>query len=509
MTNRILFILIPIMIFSCDDPPPGTISGKEQFASELQQLQEYFHIPGIAVIAKKGDQTIYEDYLGFADLDQKIPLDSATTIPMASLTKIFSGLLVWQLVEEGKVSLEDPIARYLEDAKVPDSIRIAHLLSHTSQGDVGKNFYYNNSRFMLLGAAIEKAGGQSFKSSVYGKIIDPLELTNTYLLEDSAQVANENRKIAQPYFWGGEMKGNYQEQVVTDGFIDYGYSPAAGIASTVRDLAKLSRGLDQGRLITRSSFEQMSTPYRPGLPYGLGIFAQEFLGRKLVWGYGQYDCYSSLFLKVPAEDLVLVLAANNNLMSDPARLIAGDVTYSLFTLSFLKNFVFNLEEIPLLESESSIDEFDENMDDRRREFYHKKLIAQSVAASFMARFGDEEGALSKKILKQVFARNPDYESYGDLILLHNLNQLKFIDSFRGNGDFSEFDAQLVGIGESLLKIDPYNPYANYYLGNYYAAKEMRDSAAHYFGQIVNAENFSSWWYTGEAQRWLDENDPKQ
>jgi len=96
----------------------------------------------------------------------------------------------------------------------------------------------------------------------------------------------------------------------------------------------------------------------------------------------------------------------------------------------------------------------------------KKLIAQSIAASFMSRFDHSESIMSKSILKQVFESFPDYNNYGDLILLHNLNILKFMDSVRGEDEFSEFDGQFVGIGKSLLEIDRNNPYANYYLANY-------------------------------------------
>lgn len=499
--KHLLPALITILTFGCSAPTPSTpqsavVSGPEQFSRELQELKVYFRIPGMAVIIKQGDQTLYEDYLGLADRDQNIPVDSTITFSMASLTKIFASILVWQLVDEGKVSLEQPVVNFLEGDEVADSVKIKHLLSHTSQGELGQNFYYNNPRFMMLGRVIETASGESFKSNIDRRIIEPLGLDHTFLLEDADQVARENRKIAAPYVLDDDMK-------VSEGFIDYGYSAAAGITSTVRDLAKLSRALDKGELMNKSSLEKMYAPIQPGLPYGLGIFSQEIMGEKLVWGYGQYDCYSSLLLKVPDKDLVFVIAANNNLMSDPARLIAGDVGYSLFALSFLKNFVFNLD-IPLLEDHHSLASVANQVDNTNREFYLKKLIGQAVAASFMARFDDDEIKLSKAILRQVFDLYPDPVSYGDLVLLHNLNMLKVIDGFRGRGQFSEFDDQFLSVGRSLLNIDQYNPYANYYMANFYDRKDMIDSTAYHFNQIVDARNFTPWWYTAEAKQWLEE-----
>ena len=117
----------------------------QTFSKELSQLKEYFHIPGLAVIVKNGPQTIYENYMGFADLSNQVPMDSVTTIPMASLTKIFTGILIMQLVEEGKISLDEPINKYLTGNNIPDSIKIKHVLSHTSQGRVGQHFYYSGT----------------------------------------------------------------------------------------------------------------------------------------------------------------------------------------------------------------------------------------------------------------------------------------------------------------------------------------------------------------------------
>jgi len=80
-----------------------------------------------------------------------------------------------------------------------------------------------------------------------------------------------------------------------------------------------------------------------------------------------------------------------------------------------------------------------------------------------------------------------------------------MDSIRGNSEFLEFDNQLVDIGKSLLEIDKYNPYANYYMASYYQEKGMSDSTSFYYNQIINAKNFSPWWYTREAEKWIEEN----
>lgn len=499
---KLLIFLLPF-VTGCSPSHPKQLGANEQFSKDLMVLKDYFQIPGLSVLVKKGDQVLYEDYLGVADVAPQTPMDSTITVPMASLTKIFSALLLLQLEEEGKLSLREPIAAYINDVNVGDSITLEHALSHTAQGIPGKNFYYNNTRFMWLQQAIEKAGGADFKTQIAKKILQPLKLQNTYLLEDSLQLVRANRKLAQPYFLGGAPKDGYVEKVVRPGFIDYGYSAAAGITSTVRDLGKLSVALDRGLLLSSTSIKKMFAPYAEDLPYGLGVFTQEFGQEQLIWGYGQYDCYSSLFLKVPGKDLTLVLAANNNLMSDPARLIAGDLTNSLFALSFLKNYVFQLQAVPLLEHPASLASLEQRITPVNREFYRKKLQAQALAASFMGRYSDSEGSFSKQLLAQMFDQFPDYGTYGDLVLLRNLYMLKFMDNLRGKEESTSFDSHIKRIGEKLLKRDKNNPYANYYMANFYDIKGQPKRTEIYYAQLLNAQNFSPWWYTAEARKWME------
>ena len=102
-----------------------------------------------------------------------------------------------------------------------DSILIKHVLSHTSQGNTGKEFYYS-SRFGLLTNVIEKASGKSYADMFNEEILIPLELKNTFLLKDSIQIAKEKRIIAKPYIL---------DNGIENGFIDFGYSSSAGIVS--------------------------------------------------------------------------------------------------------------------------------------------------------------------------------------------------------------------------------------------------------------------------------------
>ncbi len=490
MRLLLVFGFIIISVSSCakkkEEPQ---FDRAKQFTKELAQLKDYFQIPGLAVSIEKDDEIIYKNYSGYADLKLQTELDSTHIFPIASLTKVFSGVLIMKLVEQGKVSLDEPIKTYVPQMNPSDSILVKHILSHTSQGDIGKKFYYS-SRFGILTNVIEKASGLSFKEYMDSEIFQPLGLKNTHLLKDSLQVVQNNLNIAKPY---------RIENGVEPGFIDYGFSSSAGIVSDLNDLSTFNQALDRNTLITEKSKNLIFTGVDKSLPYGFGIFSQEFQGLELVWAYGQYDCYSSLLLKVPSKKLTLTMLANNNLLSDPARLIYGDATSSLFVLSFLKNYVYSLDDMNLLETKESIKNKEQYVN---QDFYREKLLAQALAESFMARFDVKKMKTSVELLNTVFSEFPNYLEYTDLTVLHNLTFLKDIAFHMKLGEFNEFDEKIEAISTKLLKEDPQNPYLNVYMGIYHDRKGDNDKAKYYFERIVKSNNFSKNWYTAEAENWI-------
>ena len=484
--RKVLLIAIIPLLFYCSEKENSAINPSKIFTTELEELKEFFQIPGMAVSVEKNGALIYQNYFGVADRETNLKVDKNTLFPIASITKTFSALLVMKLVEAEKLSLDDPINSFLTEPLLNDSIRVKHVLSHTSQGNIGKEFYYS-SRFGLITQVIEKTTGNSFSEMMAKEILIPLQLNNTFLLKDSTQIS----RIAKPYILDNGME---------DGFIDYGYSSSAGIVSNLEDLSKFNKALNNNIIINKASKETMFSSFGKGLPYGYGIFNQQFENLNIVWAYGQYDCYSSLLLKIPSQDITLTILANNSLLSDPARLINGDITSSLFALSFLKNYVLELNDMPLFENQDSLTKPIANS-----KFYRRKILAQALAESYMARIDPEKLKTSAKLLNHIFSEYTNYTEYADLNLLHNLSFLKDIAFYMDLGAFNDFDAQLENTGKLILEKEPNNPYANSYLGTFYARKGNKEKARYYFEKIVNATNFSKNWYTNEAQQWLDKN----
>lgn len=472
------------------------LENTQQFTQDLESLQDYFHIPGMAAVVQKGDEVIYENYLGFANLKDEVPVTANTIFPVASLTKVFAATLIFQLEEEGKLSLEDPIKKYFPKADIPESVKVKHVLSHTSQGETGKHFFYS-FRYSYLTQVIEQASGRSFSELLQEKIIQPLDMQTAALLASEQQAQGLGDQLAQPYTFQGETEA---------GRFEPGFSAAAGLMMTARDLLLFDEALDKNQLIRKKSKQKMFSPFYEGSPYGLGIFTQEFLGKKLVWGYGQYDCYSSLYLKVPEEDLTLVLLANNNLMSDPARLIYGDVSYSLFALSFLKNFVFGFPEREV--GFSTINPYGNwsdwlnqlQDDEESTKIICQQILAWGLAKSFMGQAFEKEKKESYDFLMKGLVQLGTGRIQNNLSLMHALIMNLDTEKTFHYKDF--YYEVLINTGKKLLEECPENPYANFYMAEYHASQGKEEKALSYFETIADAKNFERFWYTNEALNFI-------
>lgn len=486
MRKIILILSIIIFIVSCQIKQEK-VNLISSFENEILEIKNYYKIPAISIVISKNDKTIFEKYLGDSDLENAIHNDSTTLFPVASITKVFTSIVLLRLFEEGKLSEEDYVNEFFQNRPFQDNIKIKHILSHTSQGiQPGENFYYS-SRFSILTQIIEKSTNHTFEDEVNRVIIKPLKLDHTFLLKDSIQLSKRDEHFARPY----SLSDNSE---VIEGTIEYGFSSSAGIVSTPRDLLILDDYLNNDFLISHSSKSKMYSSFKEGLPYGYGFFNQSFDGKKIVWVYGQYDSYSSLWVKVPSENITMIILSNNNLSSDSSRLIYGNINTSLFGLSFLKNFIFKSPHLSLFG----------NIDSTQTPLERELIKTKALVSSFMAQYDPKEFSESVNYLNNMFDQYPEYLEYSDLSLLHNLSFLKDASSYLDLGDFNSFDVQIESIGKRLLKDDPYNPYANYYLGSFYNHKGDFNKSRFHFTRISDNPNFSRNWYTVESEQFLNE-----
>ncbi|HEY0079593.1 MAG TPA: serine hydrolase [Pyrinomonadaceae bacterium] len=145
----------------------------------LENLRQELKIPAYSAAVVKDQKVLWAKGFGYADVENKIPATEHTPYHLASLTKTFASTILMQLVQEGKVKLDDPVSKYGILLESDGVIKVRHLLSHTSEGTPGEQYRYNGNRFAELDKVVQKAAGKSFAELLIANILDPLGMNET------------------------------------------------------------------------------------------------------------------------------------------------------------------------------------------------------------------------------------------------------------------------------------------------------------------------------------------
>ncbi|PEP86831.1 serine hydrolase domain-containing protein [Bacillus pseudomycoides] len=278
--------------------------------------------PGILAKTSEGGKT-WGYAAGVANLITKKPMKTDFHFRIASVTKTFTATVVLQLAAENRLNLDDSIEKWLPgviqgngyDAK---QITIRQILNHTSgiaeysrskEADFfkntkksftaeelvkiglslppdfapGKDWSYSNTGYVLLGILIEKVTGNSYAEEIENRIIEPLELSNTFLPGNSSVIPGTNH--ARGYF---QPDGAIELKDVTY------YNPSIGssagdMISTADDLNKFFSSLLSGKLLKEQQLKQMLTTVPTGSAeisgYGLGIYETKLPNGVSIWGH--------------------------------------------------------------------------------------------------------------------------------------------------------------------------------------------------------------------------------
>lgn len=145
----------------------------------LENLRQELKIPAYSAAIVKDQKVIWARGFGYADVENKIPATEHTPYHLASLTKTFASTILMQLVQEGKIKLDDPASKYGITLPSDGVITVRHLFSHTSEGNPGEQYRYNGNRYAELDKVIQKATGKSFGELLIANILDPLNMNET------------------------------------------------------------------------------------------------------------------------------------------------------------------------------------------------------------------------------------------------------------------------------------------------------------------------------------------
>ena len=312
----------------------------ERVVRDFDRLRDSLHIPGMSIAIIEEGSVVWAGGLGFADRERGRRADEHTLYPIASLTKPIAATLALQLVEEGRLGLDDPLSRYHKDFQT-DRVRVRHIMTHTAAAfkpgmKPGDRYEYSGSFYGYLAPVIERASGRAFRDLLIQNVLDSLHMTESVpghdVLDHPALAegyADPLTHLAQPY--ANDTLASYPPRFI---------GSSAGLLSTVVDLAKFALAFDDDRLLRPATRELAWTPARANdgsiLPYGLGWFVQPCGPTRLVWHYGQWPTFSGLILEVPQQRVTLIALANSNGLSAPFPLADGDVMTSLFARAFLR-----------------------------------------------------------------------------------------------------------------------------------------------------------------------------
>jgi len=316
-----------------------------------------------------------------------------------------------QLVQEGKLSLDDPVSRYGVSLPEGDKVTVRHLMSHTSAGTPGARYDYDGNRYGMLSQVIQSATGRSFQEWLFERILQPLEMGNTAPspagctgLPFAPVCERVSKAMALPYLLDENLG-------FAPGYYQTNFSTAAGLISTVLDLAKLDAALDANTLVTAASKEQMWTPTVSNsgqeLPYGLGWFTQSYRDTRLIWHYGHWPpSISSLFVKIPEEGLTLIVLANTDGLSRPFNLGEGNIMTSLVALAFYKDLILAPrygQPFPAIDwsgdNSTVLAAIKQVQDEAVRELLSKEFYSRRMAANSLAQVQEQARQLAEKRAK--------------------------------------------------------------------------------------------------------------
>ncbi|MES2266611.1 MAG: serine hydrolase domain-containing protein [Bacteroidota bacterium] len=297
---------------------------------------------GSLAISQNG-KIVYQKSIGNAAIDSPatIPASAKTKYRVGSISKMFTGVMVMQLVEEGKLTLETTLDKFYPQVPNAAKITIGMMLSHHSglhnftndptymsymlapqtheqmlariaamkpDFEPGSKGQYSNTNFVLLSYVIEKITNKTYPELVKQRVVNKIGLKDTYYGVKTNTANNE----ALSYTYNGKWK----KFLETDMSIPTG---AGSMVSTPADLDKFIEALFAGKLVKPATLELMKT-IKDG--YGLAMFMSPFKGKNSYGHNGAIDAYRSELKYFPEQKLAISYIANGG-GYDPSKIMDG------------------------------------------------------------------------------------------------------------------------------------------------------------------------------------------
>ncbi len=331
---------------------------KDKIIQYIDKMMFYHDIPGLAVGIGKDNQLIFQEGFGYRNIETKEKINADTVFHMASVTKLFVGTAMMQLMEKGLVDINEPVKKYVPYFEISDpryeSITVKQMLSHTSGmpdsddygwenpkydekalenyvkaqaeenlhllWNPGEKFAYSNIAYEILGDLISKVSNQSFEDYVQENIFKPLGMNQSSLLT----FKRNYEEIAAPHI------KNENKQVVFSKVFPYSraHGPSSTLTSNIQDIliwasAHLNKGeYNHCRILEEDTYKIMWQPVAMINSREQICLSWFFRKHKALGLYGHEGSdigFRSSFAIAPEENMHISIHAN--IQSAPTRRI--------------------------------------------------------------------------------------------------------------------------------------------------------------------------------------------
>jgi CubicO group peptidase (beta-lactamase class C family) len=327
-------------------PPKATVTKQapDSIDHMVTAIMKRESVPGMTLMVVRNGKMLKATSYGVANLEHKIPTKFSTVYELASISKPITAMAIMQLVEQGKVSLDSSIARYIYGVPASHaSILVRHLLSHSSgipqlhinfnklyypsplrytvkeqledlfklelKFQPGQGYQYSNGGYFLLGQIISSTSGMSFENYIQKNILDKALMSHTKFQNADSIVFNRAQTYTKRN--GKLVRFTLEATQALDA------NSFGELISTTGDLLQLNMALLDGKIISMASLELMMTPeaYKnkkaldPSNPseIGLGWFVRDVNGKKCVEHIGHTG---GAVVNCPEQKFSLVLLSN-------------------------------------------------------------------------------------------------------------------------------------------------------------------------------------------------------
>lgn len=351
--------ILPIQLLAQVKPKPQASGQQEKVDDYLREKMATRHIPGLSLAVVRDGRVIFAKGYGLANLELSVPATDKTNFPIYSITKSFTAIATMMLVEDGKILLDDPVAKHLPGiSPAGRSVTIRQLLNHTSgitnyddrplipaeevfDGTLpdwekwaatftmtsapGERWEYGSIGYFLLGRLIEKISGKTYESFLQERIFSPLAMSETRLQNFDHLVPNR----AAGYSW---KAGAYLNAGRINPATEFS---GGGLVSTVQDMAKWDAALYSEKLLKQASLEEMWTNAKlnngQSVPsYGLGFGLTPFRGHKRIGHSGSGPGFVTAYSRFNDKKVTVILFAN----ADHEQIKIGEMANEIATFYF-------------------------------------------------------------------------------------------------------------------------------------------------------------------------------